>query len=229
MTGGSPGDKKRILILGVLPALPQLHSFQGSGLSGTQLYIYLLPVSGAREGWALSAMHVRAQARSQLKQPGPAFPPDSPMGACGSNGLMRWDSQKCIARQRGTAGQPGPGMQAGGKPARGAARPGRNPAAGVEMQRKLSGRNQERRPSSMEHATLRDGQEPGVRTAGTEGTTPGPAPPWRPHGCPGSSYLQPRGKGPDNCYKYLGSNDNKMKGTQLLCLLGAGACVCPIL
>lgn len=114
--------KGRILILGMLPTLPQLQSFQGSDWLAPQLYILTpCPSVIARKGSALSAMHARAHARSQLKQPGPAFPPDSPMGTCGSTSLMRWDSQKCIARQRGTAGQSGPESEGAGKPARGAA------------------------------------------------------------------------------------------------------------
>lgn len=66
-------------------------------------------------------MHMHAQARSQLKQRGLVFPPDSPMGLCGSNSSVRWDRQKCISRQHGTAGQSDPEMEGAGKLARGAA------------------------------------------------------------------------------------------------------------
>lgn len=79
----------------------------------------------AQQDSALTAMHVHTHATSQLKRPGPAFPPDSPMGVCDSNGLMRGDSQKCIAMQRGTAGQSAPETERAGKPTGGAACHGR--------------------------------------------------------------------------------------------------------
>lgn len=43
---------------------------------------------------------------------------------------MRWDSQKCIARQRGTAGQSGPETEGAGEPAGAAARLGRHQEPG---------------------------------------------------------------------------------------------------
>lgn len=138
----------------MLPTLLQLQSFQGSDRLATQVYIFTpCPSVIAREDSALAAMHVCTHARSQLKQPGPAFPPDSPMGARGLNSLMRWDSQKCIARQRGTAGQSGPETEGAGKPVRGAAPVAgiRHRAAVVEMQTKLS-EKKSRQKTVMERA-----------------------------------------------------------------------------
>lgn len=191
--------KGRILILGVLPTLPQLQSFRGSDWLATQVYLFTpCPSAIAREDSALAAMHVCTHARSQLKQPGPAFPPDSPMGAGGLNSLMRWDSQKCIARQRGTAGQSGPETEGAGKPVRGAAPVAgiRHRAAVVDMQTKLSEKNQDRRPSW--HVLNRNGQEPGVSTAGTERSGPARSLVSLLGDCtapPGSNYPQACGKG----------------------------------
>jgi len=70
---------------------------------------------------------------------------------------MRWDSQKCIARQRGT-GRSGPETEGAGKPARGAECHGRHQELGCSGGEGVSavGKNQERKPSSMECAKLRE-------------------------------------------------------------------------
>lgn len=183
----------------MLPALPQLQSFQGSDWLATQVCTFTPCTSViAWEDSALSAMHVCTHARSQLKQPRPTFPPDSPMGARGLNSLMRWDSQKRIARQRGTAGQSGPETEGAGKPVRGAAPVAgiRHRAAVVEMQTKLSEKNQDRRLSW--NVLNRNGQEPGVSTASTERSGPARSLVSLLGDCTaprGSNYLQACGKG----------------------------------